>query len=63
VQFPYADAEKAFSAMMPPSTATVMVELYRGINDGLVAFEKAPQRTKTTLEDFIAQVFVPAFRA
>jgi uncharacterized protein YbjT (DUF2867 family) len=63
VQFPYADAEKAFSAMMPPPTASMMVEMYRGINEGLVVFEKAPERTKTTLEDFAAQVFAPAFRS
>ncbi len=49
--------------MMPPSTAAVMVDLYRGINDGLVVFERTPQRTKTSLEDFAAQVFAPAFRA
>src|SRR5436190_1773966 len=40
VQFPYEDAVKAFSAMMPPPTASLMVEMYRGMNEGRVAFEK-----------------------
>jgi uncharacterized protein YbjT (DUF2867 family) len=66
VQFPYGDAEKALSAMMPPPTASLMVEMYRGMNEGLVAYEKplgAGQRTKTTLEEFAAQAFAPAFKA
>ena len=66
VEFPYADAEKAMAGMgMPPATAALMVEMYRGINDGLVQFEKpltAAQRTRTTLEDF-APVFAAAFKA
>jgi len=66
VPFPYGDAEKAFSGMMPPSTAAVMVEMYRGMNEGLVAYEKPltpAQRTRTTLEEFAEQVFAPAFRS
>jgi len=66
VQFPYPDAEKAFAGMgMPPATASLMVEMYRGMNEGLVRPEKpiAPaQRTKTTLEEFAA-VFAAAFKA
>jgi uncharacterized protein YbjT (DUF2867 family) len=66
VQFPYEDAVKALSAMMPPPTASLMVDMYRGMNDGLVAYEKpltSGQRTKTTLEEFATQVFAPAFKA
>jgi uncharacterized protein YbjT (DUF2867 family) len=65
VQFSYEDTVKAMSAMMPPPTAALMVEMYRGMNEGLVAYEKplsAAQRTKTTLEDFATQVFAPAFK-
>ena len=66
VPFSYADAEKAISGMMPAATAALMVEMYRGFNDGLVQPEKPltpAQRTPTTLEEFAAQVFAPAFRA
>jgi len=66
VQFPYADAEKAFAGMgMPPSTASLMVEMYRGMNEGLVRPENPippAQRTKTTLEEF-ATVFAAAYGA
>ena len=66
VQFPYEDAVKALSAMMPPPTASLMVEMYRGMNEGRVAFEKPlspEQRTRTTLEEFASQAFAPAFKA
>ena len=66
VQFPYEDAVKALSAMMPPPTAGYLVEMYRGMNEGLVQPEKPlspQQRTKTTLEEFAAQEFAPAFKA
>jgi len=63
VQFPYADAEKAFAGMgMPPATAALMVEMYRGMNEGLVVPQTPPQRTKTAIEDF-APVFAAAFKA
>ena len=65
VQFSYADAEKALAGMgMPPSIASLMVEMYRGMNEGLVRPEKplSPhQRTRTTLEEF-AQGFAAAFK-
>jgi uncharacterized protein YbjT (DUF2867 family) len=66
VQFPYADAEKALAAMMPPSSASLLVEMYRALNEGLAQYEKplAPERrTKTTLEEFATRTFAPAFRA
>ena len=66
VAFPYPDAEKALSGMMPAPTAALMVEMYRGMNEGLVRFEKplsAGQRTATTLEEFAKQIFAPAFQA
>jgi len=62
VQFPYADAEKALSGMMPAASAALMVEMYRGMNEGLVVPETPPQRTKTSIEDF-ASVFAAAFKA
>ena len=63
VQFPYPDAEKALAGMgMPPATAAIMVELYRGLNEGVVVPQTPPQRTKTTIEEF-APVFAAAFKA
>lgn len=66
VQFPYADAEKAFLGMgMPPATAALMVDMYRGFNEARVVYEEpiaASQRAKTTLEEFSA-VFAGAFQA
>jgi uncharacterized protein YbjT (DUF2867 family) len=62
VQFPYPDAEKALAGMgMPPATAALMVEMYRGFNEGLVVPQSAPQRTKTTIEEF-SPVFAEAFK-
>ena len=62
VQFPYPDAEKALAGMgMPPATAALMVEMYRGFNEGLVVPQSPPQRTKTTIEEF-APVFAGAFK-
>ena len=64
VQFPYPDAEKALAGMgMPPATAALMVEMYRGMNEGIVVPQTPAQRTTTTLEEFATQVFAPAFRA
>jgi uncharacterized protein YbjT (DUF2867 family) len=62
VQFPYADAEKALAGMgMPPASAALMVEMYRGFNEGLVVPQSPPQRTKTGIEEF-ATVFAAAFK-
>jgi uncharacterized protein YbjT (DUF2867 family) len=62
VQFPYADAEKALAGMgLPTGTAALMVEMYRGMNDGVVVPQSPPQRTKTTIEEF-APVFASAFK-
>jgi uncharacterized protein YbjT (DUF2867 family) len=64
VRFPYEDAEKAMIASgMKPGTARLMIEMYRGINDGRVAFE-APVRERgtTTIEEF-ATGFAGAYKA
>jgi uncharacterized protein YbjT (DUF2867 family) len=65
VQFPFEDAEQALLGMgISPSGASTLLQLYRGINDGLVAAaeERSPENTTpTTLEEF-AQVFAEAYR-
>jgi uncharacterized protein YbjT (DUF2867 family) len=64
VQFPYEDAEKAIiGSGMKPGTAKLMVEMYRGFNEGLCKPETPVQdRGAITLEDF-ARGFAQAFKA
>jgi uncharacterized protein YbjT (DUF2867 family) len=65
VQFPFEDAEQALLGMgLSPSGASVLLELYRGVNEGLVVSteERSPENTTpTTFEEF-AQVFAQAFK-
>lgn len=66
VQVPYADVERALAGIgMPAATATMMVEIDRGLNEGLIRAEKpaVAERTATTLDEFAASVFAPAFQA
>ena len=64
VQFPYEDAEKAMAGSgMPAKTAKLMVDMYRGWNEGRVVHETpAKERGSVTLEDF-ARGFAQAFKA
>jgi uncharacterized protein YbjT (DUF2867 family) len=64
VQFPYEDAEKAMTGMgMKPATAKLMVDMYRGFNEGRCAPETpVKDRGSITLEDF-ARGFAAAFKA
>ncbi len=63
VQFPYEDAEKAMTGSgMKPGTAKLMVEMYRGFNEGLCRPETTIRdRGAITLEDF-ARGFAQAFQ-
>jgi uncharacterized protein YbjT (DUF2867 family) len=63
VQFPYEDAEKAMAGSgMKPRTAKLMVEMYRGFNEGLCKPETpVKDRGSITLEDF-ARGFAAAFK-
>ena len=61
VQFSYDDAKQAMLAMgMQPSIVSLMLEMQRGFNEALVAFESPPVRTPTSFEAF-AKVFAEAF--
>jgi uncharacterized protein YbjT (DUF2867 family) len=65
VQFPYSDAEQAMIGMgMKPGIVRLMIEMYRGMNEGLVAMGKplsGAHRGRTSIEDF-AKTFAAAFR-
>ncbi len=63
VEFPYEEVEKNLGAVgMKPATAALMVDMYRGFNDGFVA-PQAPlkDRGTTALEDF-ALGFAAAYK-
>jgi hypothetical protein len=66
VQFSYEQVEQALAGMgIPPKTAASFVEMYRGINDGIVINQEARSKSNTTptsFETFVQEVFVPAFR-
>ncbi len=65
VQFPYDSVENAMLQMgMPARTVAVMIELYRGINDGwVIPTEPRSKRntTPTTIEEF-AKTFAAEFQ-
>ena len=64
VEFPYEEAEKAMAGSgMKPATAKLMVEMYRGFNEGLCKPETPIQdRGTVTIEDF-AGGFAQAYKA
>jgi uncharacterized protein YbjT (DUF2867 family) len=65
-QFPYDQVEQVFIQMgTSPKTAALYVEMFRAINDGIVApleERTAENTTPTSIETFVKQVFVPAFQ-
>jgi uncharacterized protein YbjT (DUF2867 family) len=64
-QFPYADARAGMLGMgISASVADGFIEMYQGFNDGLAGPTQARSpatTTPTTLEQFAAAVFAPAF--
>jgi uncharacterized protein YbjT (DUF2867 family) len=65
MQVPFIMLEPALTQMgMPKSTAALMIEMWKGMNAGLVAPQetRSPKNTTpTTLESFVADVFAPAY--
>lgn len=65
VPFPYEGIEAAMQQMgMPEKTATLMTEMYRGFNEGIIKPTEARSRrntTPTSIEEFAKTVFAPAF--
>ncbi len=66
MQFPYDQVEKALQQMgTPAKTAASFIEMFQGINDGIVtAMEprSAANTTPTTIESFVKEVFAPAYQ-
>ena len=66
VQFPYDQIEKVLEQMgTPAKTVASFIEMFQGINCGIVtAMEtrSAANTTPTSIETFVKEVFVPAYR-
>jgi len=65
-QFPYDQVEKVMVQMgTPAKTAASFIEMFRGINDGIVVAAEArsaKNTTPTSIETFVRDVFVPAYQ-
>jgi uncharacterized protein YbjT (DUF2867 family) len=65
-QFPYDQVQQVLTQMgTPPKTAACMIEMFKGINEGIVAPSEprsAENTTPTTFESFVREVFVPAYQ-
>ena len=65
VQFPYDQVEKILAQLgAPPKSAASMIEMFQGINNGIVVPQeprRAANSTPTSIETFIKDVFIPAF--
>jgi uncharacterized protein YbjT (DUF2867 family) len=66
VQFPYDQVEKVLSQMgTPPKTAALFIEMFRGLNEGVVVPTEprsAKNTTPTSIESFVKEKFVPAYQ-
>jgi hypothetical protein len=66
VQFPYEQIEKVLEQMgTPAKTVASFIEMFQGINNGIVtAMEprSTANTTPTSIEAFVKEVFVPAYR-
>ena len=66
VQFPYDQVQQVLMQMgVQPKTSAQFIEMYRGINDGIVAAQepRSPENTTpTSFEKFVQDVFVPAYQ-
>jgi uncharacterized protein YbjT (DUF2867 family) len=66
MQFPYDQVEQFLLQMgTPAKTAAYFVEMFRGINDGIVVATEsrtAENTTPTSIETFVKEVFLPAYQ-
>jgi uncharacterized protein YbjT (DUF2867 family) len=65
VQFPYDQVQQVLEQMgMPPKKAAVYIEMFKAINTGVLAAQEPRSRentTPTSFEEFVQDVFVPAY--
>jgi uncharacterized protein YbjT (DUF2867 family) len=65
MQVPFVMLEPALAQMgLPKSSAALLVEMWKGMNSGLIAAQepRTPKNTTpTTLESFVTEVFAPAY--
>lgn len=65
-QFPYDQVQQVLIQMgIPPKTAAYLIEMYQGLNHGIVVPlepRSAENTTPTSIETFVKDVFVPAYQ-
>lgn len=65
-QFPYEQVQQVLTQMgTPPKTAAYFIEMFQGINNGIVVATEprsAENTTPTSIETFVKDVFVPAYQ-
>ena len=65
-QFPYVQVQQVLEQMgMSPKKAAVYIEMFKAINDGVLAAQEPRSRentTTTSFEKFVQDVFAPAYR-
>jgi len=65
VQFPYDQVQRVLEEMgMPPKKAAVYIEMFQAINTGVLAAQEPRSRentTATSFEEFVQDVFAPAY--
>jgi len=66
VQFPYEQVQQVLTQMgIPAKTAAMFIEMYKAVNEGVVAAREprtAENTTPTSLEKFVQEVFAPAYQ-
>jgi uncharacterized protein YbjT (DUF2867 family) len=66
VQFPYDQVQQVMMQMgLQPKTAALFIEMYKAINEGIVAAQEprsAENTTPTSFEKFVQDVFVPTYQ-
>jgi hypothetical protein len=65
-QFPYDQVQQVLVQMGTPlKTAATFIEMFQGINDGIVVgteLRSEANTTRTSIETFVKEVFVPAYQ-
>jgi len=65
MQFPYDQVQQVYTQLgIPARIAALYIEMYKAINGGVVAAQepRSPENsTPTSFEDFVQDIFVPAY--